>query len=79
MSRDNGQAGDDAADDSKVDRKREQVPKHDADEAREALRDLARGIRYPPLLADKGLPTALTAQARKATLPVTIEASLKEV
>jgi signal transduction histidine kinase len=47
--------------------------KHDADEALETLRDLARGI-YPPLLADRGLPTALTAQARKATLPVTIEA-----
>jgi signal transduction histidine kinase len=47
--------------------------KHDADEALETLRDLARGI-YPPLLADKGLPTALLAQARKATLPVTIEA-----
>ena len=47
--------------------------KHDADEALETLRDLARGI-YPPLLADKGLPTALRAQARKATLPVTVEA-----
>jgi signal transduction histidine kinase len=47
--------------------------KHDADEALETLRDLARGI-YPPLLADKGLPTALQAQARKAPLPVTIEA-----
>jgi len=47
--------------------------KDDADEALETLRDLARGI-YPPLLADKGLPTALQAQARKATLPVTIEA-----
>ena len=47
--------------------------KHDADEALETLRDLARGI-YPPLLADKGLPTALQAQARKAILPVTIEA-----
>jgi signal transduction histidine kinase len=47
--------------------------KHDTDEALETLRDLARGI-YPPLLADKGLPTALQAQARKATLPVTIEA-----
>ncbi len=47
--------------------------KQDADEALETLRDLARGI-YPPLLADKGLPTALQAQARKATLPVTVEA-----
>jgi len=47
--------------------------KQDADDALETLRDLARGI-YPPLLADKGLSTALQAQARKATLPVTIEA-----
>jgi signal transduction histidine kinase len=47
--------------------------KHDTDEALETLRDLARGI-YPPLLAEKGLPTALQAQARKATLPVTVEA-----
>jgi signal transduction histidine kinase len=47
--------------------------KSDADEALETLRDLARGI-YPPLLADKGLPVALESQARKATLPVTVEA-----
>ena len=47
--------------------------KHDADEALETLRDLARGI-YAPLLAEKGLATALQAQARKATLPVTIDA-----
>jgi signal transduction histidine kinase len=47
--------------------------KHDADEALETLRDLARGI-FPPLLADKGLSTALQAQARKATLPVTVDA-----
>jgi signal transduction histidine kinase len=47
--------------------------KHDADDALETLRDLARGI-YPPLLADKGLPTALQAQARKATLPITVDA-----
>jgi signal transduction histidine kinase len=45
----------------------------DADEALETLRDLARGI-YPPLLADKGLPAALESQARKATLPVVVEA-----
>jgi signal transduction histidine kinase len=37
------------------------------------LRALARGI-YPPLLADQGLVPALQAQARKAALPVTIEA-----
>jgi signal transduction histidine kinase len=47
--------------------------KLDADEALEALRDLARGI-YPPLLAEKGLLTALQSQARKATLPITIDA-----
>jgi signal transduction histidine kinase len=37
------------------------------------LRDLARGI-YPPLLADQGLVPALQAQARRAALPVEIEA-----
>jgi signal transduction histidine kinase len=40
-------------------------------ETLEDLRDLARGI-YPPLLADKGLPAALEAQARKSTLPIEI-------
>ena len=47
--------------------------KADADEALETLRDLARGI-YPPLLADQGLRSALESQARKATLPVAVEA-----
>ncbi|HEY6468297.1 MAG TPA: sensor histidine kinase [Candidatus Dormibacteraeota bacterium] len=47
--------------------------KHDADEALETLRDLARGI-YPPLLADKGLVVALESQARKATVPVSFDA-----
>jgi signal transduction histidine kinase len=47
--------------------------KSDADEALQTLRDLARGI-YPPLLADKGLVAALQSQARKATLPVTVDA-----
>jgi signal transduction histidine kinase len=37
------------------------------------LRDLARGI-YPPLLADHGLVAALESQARKAAVPVRIEA-----
>jgi signal transduction histidine kinase len=37
------------------------------------LRDLARGI-YPPLLADLGLAAALTAQAAKSALPVTVDA-----
>ena len=47
--------------------------KGDADEALETLRDLARGI-YPPLLADKGLHAALESQARKATVPVSVDA-----
>ena len=36
------------------------------------LRDLARGI-YPPLLADKGLPAALEAQARRSAIPVSVD------
>ncbi len=47
--------------------------KGDADEALETLRDLARGI-YPPLLADRGLQAALESQARKAIIPVTVDA-----
>jgi len=46
-------------------------------QAREALaemRELAHGI-YPPLLADLGLAAALEAQARKAAIPVTVEAA----
>jgi signal transduction histidine kinase len=45
----------------------------EAGDALENLRELARGI-YPPLLADQGLAVALESQARKAPLPVTIEA-----
>jgi signal transduction histidine kinase len=45
----------------------------DATTALDDLRDLARGI-YPPLLADKGLPAALSAQARKSPVPVEVEA-----
>ncbi len=45
----------------------------DTSDALEDLRDLARGI-YPPLLADKGLLSALEAQARKASLPVEVHA-----
>ena len=44
-----------------------------ATDALEDLRDLARGI-YPPLLADKGLPDAIAAQARRAAIPVEVEA-----
>ncbi len=47
--------------------------KADTDETLQTLRDLARGI-YPPLLAEQGLVAALQAQARKATLPVSVEA-----
>nr|MDP9006456.1 histidine kinase [Actinomycetota bacterium] len=47
--------------------------KSQAGEALEELRDLARGI-YPPLLAAEGLPAALASQARKAPLPVTVQA-----
>jgi hypothetical protein len=50
-----------------------QRPRTQAAEALADLRELARGI-YPPLLADLGLAAALEAQARKAALPVTIEA-----
>ena len=42
-------------------------------QALEDLRDLARGI-YPPLLADRGLVAALEAQARRASVSVTLEA-----
>jgi signal transduction histidine kinase len=45
----------------------------DAQSALETLRDLARGI-YPPLLADQGLAAALSAQARRAAIPVAVEA-----
>jgi signal transduction histidine kinase len=41
--------------------------------ALETLRDLARGI-YPPLLADRGLVAALTAQAQKAPIDVDVDA-----
>jgi signal transduction histidine kinase len=47
--------------------------KGDADEALETLRDLARGI-YPPLLAERGLAAAIEAQARRATIPVSVGA-----
>jgi len=45
----------------------------ESNDALENLRDLARGI-YPPLLADRGLAAALDAQARKASVPVTVDA-----
>ena len=45
----------------------------DATDALSSVRDLAHGI-YPPLLADQGLAAALEAQARKAPVPVSVEA-----
>jgi signal transduction histidine kinase len=42
-------------------------------EALDELRDLARGI-YPPLLADRGLVTALGAQAEKAVVRTRVDA-----
>jgi len=47
---------------------------HQAEDALKELRELAHGI-YPPLLADLGLAAALEAQARKAAVPVTVEAA----
>jgi signal transduction histidine kinase len=44
----------------------------DTTDALENLRQLARGI-YPPLLADKGLVTALEAQVRRAPIPMQIQ------
>jgi signal transduction histidine kinase len=41
------------------------------------LRDLARGIA-PPILADRGLPAAVEALARRSPVPVTIEAELEQ-
>jgi signal transduction histidine kinase len=46
--------------------------RHDADEAIDNLRELARGI-YPPLLASDGLGPALQAHARRLTVPVELE------
>lgn len=43
----------------------------DTDSALKTLRALAQGI-YPPLLASEGLRPALTAHARRSTLPVTV-------
>ena len=47
--------------------------KTDATDALGTLRDLARGI-YPPLLADKGLLTALESQTQRAPVATTVEA-----
>jgi signal transduction histidine kinase len=50
----------------------DEVISHSA-EALKDLRELARGI-YPALLADMGIAAALDAQARKAPIPVSVEA-----
>lgn len=47
--------------------------RNDAVAAVEELRSLAHGI-YPPLLMDKGLPSALSAAADRAALPTTVAA-----
>ncbi|HJR96653.1 MAG TPA: sensor histidine kinase [Actinomycetota bacterium] len=45
----------------------------DAQEALDALRDMTRG-GSPPVLADEGLEAALKMQAKRASVPVTIDA-----
>jgi signal transduction histidine kinase len=62
-----------SADDSAAVRELVATVKYGIRAALDDLRDLARGI-YPPLLADQGLVPALQAQARKASLPVEIDA-----
>jgi signal transduction histidine kinase len=62
-----------SADDSAAVRELAAAVKNGVRAALDELRDLARGI-YPPLLADQGLLPALQAQARKAPLPVQIDA-----
>lgn len=48
------------------------VVRHNRDALQE-LRDLAQGI-YPPLLAERGLPPALRAAARRCTIACTVDA-----
>jgi signal transduction histidine kinase len=62
-----------SADDSAVVRELAATVKSGIRSALDELRDLARGI-YPPLLADQGLVPALQAQARRACVPVEIDA-----
>lgn len=45
----------------------------EADEAIQSMRDFARGI-YPPLLEAEGLSAAISAQARKFPIPVSVKA-----
>ena len=46
----------------------------DVEDALDEVRDLAHGI-YPPILADLGLVRALTAAAKRSTLPVQVAAT----
>jgi signal transduction histidine kinase len=46
----------------------------DVREAADELRCLAHGI-YPPVLVESGLPAALSAVARRSTLPITVHAA----
>lgn len=48
--------------------------RRDVRDTAQELRNLAHGI-YPPLLADSGLLTALSAAARRSTMPTTVEAA----
>jgi signal transduction histidine kinase len=45
----------------------------EADQAVDAMREFARGV-YPPLLEAEGLASAISAQARRAPIPVTVDA-----
>jgi signal transduction histidine kinase len=62
-----------SADDPAAIRQLTPIAKDGLHAALDDMRDLARGT-YPPLLADQGLLPALQAQARKASLPVEIDA-----
>ena len=64
-----------------------EIAEHDVDQARDLLAELRADVRetadelrclahgiYPPLLAEKGLDAALSAAARRSTLPITVQA-----
>lgn len=50
------------------------VVRAETDQTIDSVRDFARGI-YPPLLEAEGLGAALSAQARKMPIPVTVQAA----
>jgi len=68
-----GMVADFAEDDPDLARELLREARGDVDDAVRELRDLAHGI-YPPLLAESGLPAALSAAARRSTLPATVDA-----